>query len=94
MDPARKLFEQKASNTRPEFEEHMLIAMDKSTHEENLSQPVQFNDKQFKIFVTLLTGSNGAFIVTKSYQTHFVTVVEGVDFIQLPYFQVLTNWKV
>ena len=38
--------------------------MDKSLHEENLSQPLQTNIKQFKIAVTLLTGYNGIFKVT------------------------------
>ena len=42
----------------------MLIVMDKSTHEEHLSQPLQTNNKQFKIAVTFLTGYNGIFNVT------------------------------
>ena len=33
--------------------------MDKSTHEEHLSQPLQTNNKQFKIAVTFLTGYKG-----------------------------------
>ena len=44
----------------------MLIIMDKSTHEEHLSQPLQTNNKQFKIAVTFLTGYNGIFNVTNS----------------------------
>ena len=40
--------------------------MDKSTHEEHLSQPLQTNNKQFKIAVTFLTGCNGIFNVTNS----------------------------
>ena len=44
----------------------MLIVMDKSTHEEHLSQPLQTNNKQFKIAVTFLTGYNGILIVTNS----------------------------
>ena len=36
-----KLLEQIAFNTRPKIEERMLIVMDKSTHEEHLSQPFQ-----------------------------------------------------
>ena len=43
----------------------MLIVMDKSTHEEHLSQPLQFNDKQFKIAVTFRTGNIGFSNVTK-----------------------------
>ena len=51
-----KNVEQAAFNTRPKIEEHMLIIMDKSTHEEHLSQPLQTNNKQIKIAVTFLTG--------------------------------------
>ena len=40
--------------------------MDKSTHEEHLSQPLQTNNKQFKLGITFLTGSNGIFNVTNS----------------------------
>ena len=38
--------------------------MDKSTHEEHLSQSNQTNNKQLKISVTFLTGYNGIFNVT------------------------------
>ena len=41
-----------------------MIVLDKSTHEENLSQPLQTNNKQFKIAITFLTGYNGIFNVT------------------------------
>ena len=40
--------------------------MDKSTHEEHLSQPLQINNKQFKIAVDFLAGFNGIFNVTNS----------------------------
>ena len=43
----------------------MLNVMDKSTHEEYLSQPLQTNNKQFKIAVTFLSGYNGIFNVTE-----------------------------
>ena len=66
MELPSKLLEQIAFNTRPKIEEHMLINMDKSTHEDHLSQPLQTNNKQFKIAVTFLTGYNGTFNVTKS----------------------------
>ena len=66
MQTASKLLEQIAWNTRPKIEEHMLIVMNESTHEEHLSQPLQTNNEQFKIAVTFLTGYNGIFIVTKS----------------------------
>ena len=38
--------------------------MNKSTHEENLAQPLQTNNKQFKVAVTFLTAYNGIFSVT------------------------------
>ena len=43
MQLPSKLLEQIAFNTRAKIEEHMLIVMDKSTHEEHLSQPSQNN---------------------------------------------------
>ena len=60
----KKLLEQIAFNTRPKIEEHLLIFMDKSTHEEHLYQPLQTNNKQFKTAVTFLTAYNGIFSVT------------------------------
>ena len=66
MELPSKLLEQTAFNTRPKSEEQMLIVMDKSTHEEHLYQPLQTNNKQFKIAVTFLTGYNGIFNVTNS----------------------------
>ena len=38
MELPSKILEQIAFNTRPETEEHLLIVMDKNTHEEHLSQ--------------------------------------------------------
>ena len=66
MELPSKLLEQIAFNTRPKIEEHMLIVMDKSIHEEHLSESLQTNIKQFKIAVTFLTGYNGIFNVTNS----------------------------
>ena len=39
MELPSKILEQIAFNTRPQIEEHMLIVMDRTTHEELLSQP-------------------------------------------------------
>ena len=64
MELPSKLLEQMAFNTRPKIEEQILIVLDKSTHEERLSQPLQTNNKQFKIAATFLTGYNGIFNVT------------------------------
>ena len=68
-----KLLEQIAFNTRPKIEEHMLIIMDKSTHEEHLFQPLQTNNKQFKIAVTFLSAYNGIFNVTNSNNKFYFT---------------------
>ena len=66
MELPSKLLEQLAFKTRPKIEEHMLIVMDKSTHEEHLFQSLQTTKKQFKIAVTFLTGYNGIFNVTNT----------------------------
>ena len=66
MELPSKLLEQIALNTRPKIEEHMLIVMDKSTDEEQVSQPLQPTKKQHKIAITFLTGYNGIFNVTNS----------------------------
>ena len=57
MELTSKILGQIALNTTPKIQEHMLIVMDKSTHEEHLFQPLQTNNKQFKIEVTFLTAS-------------------------------------
>ena len=44
----------------------MLISMDKSTHEEHLSQPLQAYNKQFKLAFTFRTAYNGIFNVKNS----------------------------
>ena len=65
MEIPSKLLEQIAFNTRPTTEEHLLIIMDESTHEGHLSQPLQTNNKHFKIAVTFLSAYNGIFNATK-----------------------------
>ena len=64
MELPSELLEQIAFNTRPKIEEHMLIVVDTSTHEEHLSQPLQTNNKQFKIAITFVIAYNGIFNVT------------------------------
>ena len=84
MELPSKLFEQIAFNTRPKIEEHMLIVMSKSIHEENLFQPLQTNNKQFKIAVTFLTGYNGIFNVTNSNNKfYFKKSITDDDYIQV-----------
>ena len=81
MELPSKLLQQIAFNTRPKIEDHLLIVIDKSNHEEHLSQPLQTNKKQFKIAVTFLTGYNGIFNVTnennKFYFKKSVTKEDG-----------------
>ena len=83
MESSSKLLEQRAFITRPKIEEHTLVVMDKSNHEEHLSQPLQTKIKQFRIAVTFLTGYNGIFNVTKSYSKFYFkkTITNGEDFI-------------
>ena len=45
MELPSKLLEQIAFNTRPKIEEHVLIVIDKSTHEDHLSQLLQTKKK-------------------------------------------------
>ena len=61
MELPSNLLEQIAFNTRPKIEEHLLIVMDISTHEEHLSQLLQTNIKHFKIAVTYLTAYKSYF---------------------------------
>ena len=85
MELPSKLLEQIAFITRPKIEEHMLIVMEKSTHEEHLSQPLQTNNKQFKIAVTFLKGYNGIFNVTNSNNNFYFkkTIIDEDGFIQI-----------
>ena len=84
MEFPSKLLEQIAFNTRSKIEEHMLIIMNKSTHEEQLFHPLQTNNKQFKIAVTFLTGYNGIFNVTNSNNKfYFKKAIKDEDFIKI-----------
>ena len=84
MELPSKLLEQIAFNTRPKIEEHMLIVMDKSSHEEHLFQPLQTNNKQFKIAVTFLTGYNGIFnVTTVNNKFYFLKLITDDDHIQI-----------
>ena len=84
MELSSKILQQIAFNTRPKIEEHMLIVMDKSTHEEHLFQPLQTNNKQFKIAVTFLSAYNGIFNVTnRNNKFYFKKNLINEDFIQI-----------
>ena len=70
-----KILEQYDFDTRPKKEEHIWInSMDKSTHEEHLSQSLQTNDKQFRITVSFLADSNGIFNVTSKNNKFYLTI--------------------
>ena len=88
MEITSKLLEQIVFNTRGKIEEHMLIIMDKSTHEELLFQPLQTNNKQFKIAITFLSAYNGIFNVTsdnnKFYFTKSITDDDHYIMITIP----------
>ena len=80
MELPSKLSEQRAYNTRTRIEKHMLIDMDKSTHEKHLSQTLQTNIKQFKIAVTFLAGYNGIFNLTpKNNKFNFIKSITHED---------------
>ena len=80
MELPSKLLEQITFNTRPKIGEHMLIVLDKSTHEGHLSQPLQTNNKQFKNAVTFLTGYNGISNVTSSNnKVYFIKSITDID---------------
>ena len=74
----------------------MLIVLDKKSHEEHLSQPLQTNNKQYKIAVTFLTGYSCIFNVTNSNNKLFSRKQLPTEMIlfKLLYHQVLTNSKV
>ena len=84
MELPSKLLEQIAFNTRAKTEEHMLIIMDKSTHEEHLYQTLQTKNKQFKIAITYLSGYNGILNVTNSnIKFYFKENIVDDEFIQI-----------
>ena len=84
MELPFKLLEQIAFNTRAKIEEHMLIVMDKSSHEEHLFQSLQPNNKQFKIAVTFLTAYNGIFnVTTENNKIYFLKSFTDDDHIQI-----------
>ena len=88
MELPTKQLEQIAYNTRSRIEKHMLIVMNESTHEEHLSQPLQTNNKQYKIAVTFLTGYKGIFNVTnennKFYPKETISDDDGFIKITIP----------
>ena len=84
MELPGKILEQTALNTRTKTKEHVLIVTDKSKLEEHLSQPLQTNNKQFKLTVTFLSGYDGILNVTdKNINFYFTVSINDDDFSKL-----------
>ena len=71
MELPGKILEQIAFKTKPKLHENRLVVMDKSTHEEHLSQTLQIINEQIKTAVTFLTGYNGIFKVRDKINNFF-----------------------
>ena len=85
MELPSNFLEQISFKTRPKKEEHMLIVMYESTHEEHLSQTLQTDNEQYKIAVTFLSGYNGSFNVTNSNNKFYFrkTITDKNGFVQI-----------
>ena len=84
MELPSKILVQIAFNTRPKIEEHMLIVVDKSTHEEYLFNPLQTNIKQYKLAVSFLSAYNGIFNDTnRNNKFHFLKSITDDDHIKI-----------
>ena len=60
--------------------------MDKSTHEEHLSQPLQTHNKQFKVAISFSTGYNGIFNITsKNSNYYFINPANETVMITIPH---------
>ena len=61
--------------------------MNKSSHEEHLSQPLQTNNEQFKSAITFLTGSNGIFDKTsKIFKIYFTIAIDDDGISEIIFF--------
>ena len=81
MEWPSKIIEQIAYNIEPKIEEHVLIVLDKSIHEEHLVHPLQSNINQFKIAITFLTACNGISNVTNwNNDLYFTVWINDDDF--------------
>ena len=83
MELLSEISEQTLFNTKFKTEEFLLVVTDKSTHEENLSQPLQTNNKKFEKSVTFQSNYNDTFNVTieknKFYFTGSINDDESVE---------------
>ena len=82
MELPIKLLEKITYNIRPKIEEHILIVMDKSTQTEHLYEPLQTNNKQFKLAITFLNVYNGNFIFTSKNSKFYFSksIIDGNHF--------------
>ena len=80
-----KILEQITFNTKSRHKERILIVMDKSTHGEHLPQPLQRNNKQFKVTVTFPTAYISIFNVTNKNNNFYFTkpISDKNGFIQI-----------
>ena len=65
---SKKCFRATCFQNKKYLEEQLLIAVDESTHEERLSQPLQTNCNQFYFAISFLTGYNVVFKFTKKFE--------------------------
>ena len=80
MELPSELLQEIVFHTRPKIEEHMFIVINKSTHEEHLSQPLQTINKQFRKTVTILTAYIGIFnIKISNIQFYFKKTITDED---------------
>ena len=85
MELLSKHLEQIVFKRRHKIEEHMLIVMNESIHEEHLSQPLQTKNIYFKLAIASLTGYDCIFNVTNTIIKFYFkkTVTNEEDFIQI-----------
>ena len=79
MELPSKTLEQLAFDNRPKIEKHMFFVLDRTTHEEILSQPLVNNFKQLEIAVTFLTHYKSIFKVTSKNIKIYLTTSNGEE---------------
>ena len=85
MEEPSKFSAQIVFNTRPKIQEHLLIVMDESLHEENLHQPLKANNKHFKLAVTSVTVYSGIIKITNKIKKFYsaMSFFDKDSFIQI-----------
>ena len=81
MELPSEFLEQMVFNRELKIEEHVLVVMDKLTHEEILSQSIQSNNQIIEVAVTFLTGCNDFFNLRTKINEFYSTVsINNDDF--------------